>query len=69
MLFGNARRDMHSDCRANLNAFMTPLSASSTSTRTPITSQTTMMNYARMPYQYTTVCYYSLIMYFFKSMF
>ena len=62
MLFGNIRRDMHSDYQTNSNAsyllspLPTPLSASSTITRTPATPQTAMTNYARMPYRYTTVC-------------
>ena len=61
MQVGHIRRDMHSDYRTNFNAhnlltsLSTPLSASSTITRTPITPQQTMMNYARTPYRYTTV--------------
>jgi hypothetical protein len=62
MLLGNVRRDMHTDYRTNLDAshlitpLSTPLSASSTNIRTPITPQQTMMNYAHTPYRYTTVC-------------
>jgi hypothetical protein len=62
MLLDSFRRDMHSDYRTNINtshlisSLSTPLSSSSTSARTPITPQQTMMNYARMPYCYTTVC-------------
>jgi len=61
MLLGNVRRDMYSDYRTNLNtshlisSLSTPLSSSSTIVRTPITPQQTTMNYARMPYRYTTV--------------
>ena len=61
MQLANVRRDMHSDYRTNLNVqhlitpLSTPLSASSTITRTPITPQQTMMNYARTPHRYTTV--------------
>ena len=73
MLLGNIREDLHhSTCRTSRSApHLTPSfsmndtipisytssSSSSTSTRTPITSQQTMMNYARMSYRYTTVCY------------
>jgi hypothetical protein len=59
MLLGNVRRDMHTDYRKSLDVshlitpLSTPLSASSTNTRTPITPQQPMMNYA---YRYTTVC-------------
>ncbi len=62
MLLGNIRRDIDSNWQTNLNtshlisSLSTPLSSSSTSARTPITPQQTMMNYARMPYCYTTVC-------------
>ena len=65
MQVGHIRRGMHSDCRTNLNGnhfitpVSTPLSASSTITRTPITPQQTMMNYARTSYRYTTVCFNS----------
>ena len=62
MLLGNVRRDTYSDYRSNLDTshlitpLSTPLSASSTNTRTPITPKQTMMNYARTSYCYTTVC-------------
>ena len=68
MFLGNIREDIHSNCRSSRSAphlapsfsmndaMTTPLSSSSTNTRTPITPQQTMMNYARMPYRYTTVC-------------
>jgi len=68
MLLGNIREDIHPNCRTSRSAphltpsfsmndtIPTPLTSSSTSTRTPITPQQTMMNYARMSYRYTTVC-------------
>lgn len=62
MLFGSIRRDMHTDFQTKSNAsyllspLPTPLSASSTITRTPTTPQSATTNYARMPYRYTTVC-------------
>jgi len=62
MLFGNIRRDMHTDFQSKSNAsyslslLPTPLSATSTITRTPTTPHTATTNYARMPHRYTTVC-------------
>ncbi len=67
MLLGNIREDIHPNCRTSHsaphltssfsmnNTIITPSTSSSTSTRTPITPQQTMMNYARMSYRYTTV--------------
>jgi hypothetical protein len=68
MLLGNIREDIHSNCRSSRSAphltpsflmndtMTTPLTSSSTNTRTSNTPQQTMMNYARMSYRYTTVC-------------
>jgi hypothetical protein len=68
MLLSNVREGIHSNCQTSrsvphlipsfpMDETMTiPLTSSSTNTRTPITSQQTMMNYARMSYRYTTVC-------------
>ena len=61
MLLGHIRRDMDLNCQTNFNtsylisSLSTPLSSSTTITRTPTTPQQTMMNYAHMPYRYTTV--------------
>ncbi|UJR16246.1 hypothetical protein I4U23_003154 [Adineta vaga] len=66
MLLGDLRRDMdlHSSTAFNTSHFLsslpTPMSASSTTTRTPSTAQHTMMNYTRMPYRYTTATLLSL---------
>lgn len=76
MLLGNIRRETYSDYRTNLNAahlissLTTPLSASSTTARTPITSQQTPTTYARTSYRYTTVrlfLIYLKIMFFFLN--
>jgi len=68
MLLGNIREDIHPNCRTSRSVphltpsfsmndtISTPSTSSSTNTRTPITPQQTMMNYARMSYRYTTVC-------------
>lgn len=68
MLLGNIREDVHSNCRPSRsaphltpsfsmnNTISTPFTSPSTNVRTPIASQQTMMNYARMSYRYTTVC-------------
>jgi len=66
MLFGNIRRDMHTDFQSKSNAsyslslLPTPLSATSTITRTPTTPHTATTNYARMPHRYTTSTLLSL---------
>ncbi|CAF1624668.1 unnamed protein product [Adineta ricciae] len=66
MLLGNLRRDMDLNSSTDFNAthflpsLPTPLTASSTTTRTPSTPQSTMMNYARMPHRYTTATLLSL---------
>lgn len=72
MLLGNIRPDLHSTCRSSRSAphvtsspsvqtpISTPSNVSSNNLRTPITSQQTMMNYARMSYRYTTVTLLSL---------
>ena len=67
MLIGNIRDDIHSNCRSSRSEphltpsfamhqpMSSPLLSSSTDIRTSMTSQQTMMNYARMSYRYTTV--------------
>jgi len=73
MLLGNIRPDLHSTCRSSRSAphvssspplvqtpISTPSNVSTNNLRTPISSQQTMMNYARMSYRYTTVTLLSL---------
>ncbi|CAF0853139.1 unnamed protein product [Adineta steineri] len=72
MLLGNIRDDMHSNCRTSRSVpqlmpsfsmndtMISPSFSSSQNFRTPITSQQTMMNYARMSYRYTTVTLLSM---------
>ncbi|CAF2633745.1 unnamed protein product [Rotaria sp. Silwood2] len=72
MLPGNIREDLHPNCRTSRSVphltpsfsmkdtITTPLTSSSTSTRTSIGPQQTMMNYARMSYRYTTVTLLSM---------
>lgn len=66
MLLGDLRRDMDLNLSTTFNtshflsSLQTPMSASSTTTRTPSTAQQAMMNYARMPYCYTTATLLSL---------
>ncbi|CAF3944526.1 unnamed protein product [Rotaria sp. Silwood2] len=72
MLLGNIREDLHPNCRTSRSvphltpsfsmkdAIINPLTSSSTSTRTSIEPQQTMMNYARMSYRYTTATLLSM---------
>ncbi|CAF1130238.1 unnamed protein product [Rotaria sp. Silwood1] len=72
MLLGNIREDLHPNCRTSRSTphltrsfsikdtITTPLTSSSTSIRTSIEPQQTMMNYARMSYRYTTVTLLSM---------
>ncbi|CAF1205347.1 unnamed protein product [Rotaria sordida] len=72
MLLGNIREDLHPNCRTSRSAphltpsfsmkdtITTPLTSSSTNTRTSIGPQQSMMNYARMSYRYTTVTLLSM---------
>ena len=85
MLLGNIRPDLHSTCRSSRSAphvssspplvqtpISTPSNVSTNNLRTPISSQQTMMNYARMSYRYTTVrsnLFVDLIFKFYASLF